>query len=278
MLDLRKKLGELTGVVKGSIAEGLNNLRAGIQETATTAVNAVGNAVIDNVATPILDAKDAHDKKVRQDKALAAPPVSGPITKTITRNAEGLPPVSTIIDAGDSNFSETQVASVVNAAQPQIPPVVEEPIVKEAAPLEKDNELFRKGITYNETRGVVAAGKDPYKAIGPTKDIGKYQVSPSNLSAWSKSWLGKKYTPEEFKNDPEAQEKFFTEFLRVKDKYDVTNEEAAIMWHRGYGVLGFKGSFEEKKQQLKKYLNEVRNEDKSVAYVNSFKEGTSTTE
>ena len=278
MLDLRKKLGELTGFVKGSVAEGLNNLRAGIQETATTAVTAVGNAVIDNVATPILDAKDAYDKKVRQDVALAKPPVITMGNKTMTRNAEGLPPVMTPLEQpvppvkNAASVIQSQIENPVPIAQ------AEEPIVKKAVPPEKDNELFRKGITYNETRGVVAAGKEPYKAIGPTKDIGKYQVSPSNLSAWSKSWLGKKYTPEEFKNDPAAQEKFFTEFLRVKDKYDVTNEEAAIMWHRGYGVLGFKGSFEEKKQQLKKYLDEVRHEDKSVAYVNSFREGTSTTE
>ena len=147
MLDLRKKLGELTGFVKGSVAEGLYNLRAGIQETSTTAVTAVGNAVIDNVAAPILDAKDAYDKKVRQDKALATPPVSGPITKTLTRNLEGLPPISTVVDPGDSNFSDTQAASAINSVQPQIPPVVEEPKLNTQTELGKKKFTLGSDIT-----------------------------------------------------------------------------------------------------------------------------------
>ena len=147
---------------------------------------------------------------------------------------------------------------------------------QEPVPKEDIHARFRKGILYNENRGAIQAGKDPYQSVGPTGDIGKYQASPSTIAAWSKAWLGKKYTPDEFKKDPQAQEKFFEQFTKVKEKYKISDEDAAIMWHRGWGVLGYKGTFEEKKKQLKKYLDSVRNEDLSQSYVQSFKQGADT--
>lgn len=137
-------------------------------------------------------------------------------------------------------------------------------------------ELFRKGIVHNENRGTIAAGKDPYKSIGPTNDLGKYQVSPDTLKDWSKAWVGKAMSPAEFLANPDAQEKFFNEFIKVKDSYKLSNEDAAILWHRGFGVLGTGKNKEIKEKELKQYLDKIRNQEKSQSYLQSFKQGTST--
>lgn len=184
----------------------------------------------------------------------------------------------------DSEVVATAIEAVESEPQQAVP--IEDietepqtaPIDISAPVISQDNERFRQGIIYNENRGTIAAGKDPYKAVGPTGDVGKYQASPATIAAWTKPWLGKKYTVEDFKNDPEAQEKFFDEFLKVKEKYDVNDEDAAIMWHRGWGVLGYDDTFEEKKRKLQKYLDEIRDDAKSIAYRQSFLEGTTTKE
>lgn len=192
----------------------------------------------------------------------------------------------------DALDGEDQMAAPVAASNPEPEPTTPESEGKpeqkletpdvEDKPVETNQqearERFRQGIVYNENRGTIAAGKDPYQAVGPTGDVGKYQASPATIAAWSKPWLGKKYTVEQFKNDPEAQEKFFEEFLNVKERYGVSDEDAAILWHRGWGVLGFEGTFEEKKQRLDEYLNEIRDDKISTAYRQSFIEGTTTEE
>lgn len=180
---------------------------------------------------------------------------------------EALPPGAQKIDAEDSAPEGSNVERINGE-------LITSP--KEARIY--DAEKFRKGIVYNENRGAIAAGKNPYESVGPTGDVGKYQASPATIAAWSKPWLGKKMTTEEFKKDPDAQERFFNEFINVKNKYDVSDEDAAIMWHRGWGVLGFNESFEQKKKRLEEYLNDIREEDISQNYLRSFKEGTSTEE
>jgi len=62
--------------------------------------------------------------------------------------------------------------------------------------------------------------KDPYHAHGPTianpqsayygdKAYGKYQVMGKNIGPWTQEVFGKAMTPEEFENNPQAQEAIF---------------------------------------------------------------------
>lgn len=133
-----------------------------------------------------------------------------------------------------------------------------------------DRELFRTGIVHNETRGA----KDPYTAVGPTKDLGKYQASPATLKGWAKAWLGKEYTPDEFLKDPSAQEKFFEEFTKVAERLNLTHEQAAVAWHRGWGELGTGDKATRDKRFLDR-LNGMMEEDISKKYLESFNDATS---
>jgi hypothetical protein len=150
------------------------------------------------------------------------------------------------------------------------------PIVLEGTkPAEKieskiDTKKMRAGFIHSENRGAAAQGKDLYKQIGITGDIGKYQANPTTIAEWSPYWLGKKYTAEEFRNDPQAQETFMDEFEAVVKRYGLTPEEAAIIWHKGWGVLGDKRPFEEKKVDLMRHIAEKRKDPKVQKYLQEF--------
>ena len=101
-----------------------------------------------------------------------------------------------------------------------------------------DNDTFKDKIVFVENERAVATGSDPYTVIGETGDLGKYQVSPASLKDWSKAWLDKEYSQQEFLKDPKAQEDFFEQFLAVVDRFQLTDEQAAIAWHMGWGELG----------------------------------------
>lgn len=98
---------------------------------------------------------------------------------------------------------------------------------------------FDNAIVHVENSTAAAQGKDLYKQIGVTGDIGKYQVNPRVLNDYSKVWLGKKYTPEEFLNDNNAQEKFFRAFKKnVIKRYGLTPTQGLVAWHNGMGKAG----------------------------------------
>lgn len=130
---------------------------------------------------------------------------------------------------------------------------------------------IRKGFIHAENRGAVASGEDVYKVKGVTGDLGKYQVKPETLKDWSKPWLGKQMTPQEFLNDPEAQEEFMNQFEAIVNAYDLSPEDAAVIWHKGWGVLGDSRPREEKKKALRKYIDSKR--DEASEYVETFMEG-----
>lgn len=158
------------------------------------------------------------------------------------------------------SYTAPQQAAVVTSVAE-----AKEPDVSQFKP-----DVFTKGIAYNESRGA----SDPYKAVGPTKDLGKYQASPDTLKGWSKAWLGKSYTPEEFLSDPDAQEKFFGEFVKVAQRLNLTHEQAAVAWHRGWGELG-RGDKKTRDTRFLERLNAMMDEDISQAYLQSFGQGLS---
>lgn len=97
----------------------------------------------------------------------------------------------------------------------------------------------KKQVAFRESGIVSAKGKDPYKAVGPTKDLGKYQVSPDTLAGNSKRFLGKEMTPEQFLNSPADQEKFFEKTMeKFQTSFGVKNlDTAMVLWHRGFGDI-----------------------------------------
>jgi hypothetical protein len=136
-------------------------------------------------------------------------------------------------------------------------------------PIEKPN--LREAFVNAENRGARDRGEDLYKVKGVTGDLGKYQVQPKTLALWSEPWLGKKYTSEEFLNDPKAQEEFMNQFEAVVEAYDLTPEEAAIIWHKGWGVLGDQKPREEKKKLLKEHIERQKQDKGVMEYVAEFK-------
>ena len=80
-----------------------------------------------------------------------------------------------------------------------------------------------------------------------TGALGKYQVLPGNVPVWTQKYLGKKLTPEQFANDPDAQERVFNaEMGSYLDKAQQLNPEAddatiqrmgAAGWYAGPGKM-----------------------------------------
>ena len=130
-----------------------------------------------------------------------------------------------------------------------------------------DRESVANRIRHIETQGI--SDEQAITTVGITGDLGKYQVNPKSLKDWSKLWLGKKYTPEEFLNDPEAQEQFFDEFLNVAERYNLTPDEAAVSWHRGWGELG-QGQRSTKEKRFRNRLTQMMTEETSQRYLEKF--------
>ncbi len=67
---------------------------------------------------------------------------------------------------------------------------------------------------------------DPNKATGA---LGRFQVLPGNLKRWSKKYLGRVVTPEEFQNSPELQKRLA--YLHNLDLYQQLLKNAKEKWH-----------------------------------------------
>lgn len=67
---------------------------------------------------------------------------------------------------------------------------------------------------------------------------GKYQVMGANIPAWSKEVLGQQLTPEQFLNNPEAQDAIAR--AKLGSYYNKTGniEDAASMWFSGRPMRG----------------------------------------
>lgn len=84
---------------------------------------------------------------------------------------------------------------------------------------------------------VESAGSGDYKAVGPDtgkgRAYGRYQVMDFNIGPWTEKYLGKRMTPQEFLNDPQAQDAVFNgEFGGYVEKYG-NPQDAASMWFSG---------------------------------------------
>lgn len=144
------------------------------------------------------------------------------------------------------------------------------------APLQEpsfDREDFKRRITYNETRHM----RDPYRAksdiqhLNGTHDWGKYQANENTIKEWTGPWLDKQYDVESFLNDPDAQDRFFEEYMNVAEAYKMKPEEAAIVWHRGWGVLGNQETKAQRPQLLREYIDRQMADPENYKYLNSFR-------
>lgn len=87
--------------------------------------------------------------------------------------------------------------------------------------------------------GIESGGR--YDLVGPThpkygRALGKYQVMESNLPQWSRQYLGREVSPQEFLASKEAQDAVFQgEFGRLAAKHGP--EGAARAWFAGEGGM-----------------------------------------
>ncbi len=92
-------------------------------------------------------------------------------------------------------------------------------------------ENFRRAISAQESGG-------RYNAIGvPVRGdraYGKYQIMGNNIPSWTRSALGRSYTPQQFLRDPNAQERTASYFLQnYYNRYGPAG--AAVAWYAGEG-------------------------------------------
>jgi muramidase (phage lysozyme) len=83
-----------------------------------------------------------------------------------------------------------------------------------------------------------------YNAVNPQSGaLGRYQVMPKNIAAWSKEALGYSITPRQFLNSPELQDKivqhklgsYLDEGMRATGNADDAVRYAAAKWYSGDG-------------------------------------------
>ncbi len=84
---------------------------------------------------------------------------------------------------------------------------------------------------------IESAGSGDYRAIGPNtgkgRAYGRYQVMDFNIGPWTEKYLGVRMTPEEFLNNPAAQDAVFNgEFGSYVEKYG-NPQDAASVWFSG---------------------------------------------
>ena len=96
-------------------------------------------------------------------------------------------------------------------------------------------EAYRQGIANIESAG------GNYNAVGKQtgsgdRAYGKYQIMGANIPVWTKQWLGRSLTPEQFLESPEAQDWVFDNvFGGYVKQYGL--EGAARAWFGGEGAV-----------------------------------------
>ncbi len=91
-------------------------------------------------------------------------------------------------------------------------------------------EAYKKVVAGNESAGY----NNPYGAVNQGSGaLGKYQVMPANVPAWSKAALGHSVTPAEFLASPEIQEKVFEKIFGDMTKKYGNLQDALSEWHSG---------------------------------------------
>jgi hypothetical protein len=92
---------------------------------------------------------------------------------------------------------------------------------------------------------VESAGSGGYSAVGPSmmrtvrgqpfedQALGKYQVLKSNIPDWTRKYVGRELTPEEFLADPAAQERVFEGAMGDALKRYGNERDAIAWWHSG---------------------------------------------
>lgn len=87
-----------------------------------------------------------------------------------------------------------------------------------------------------QSLGYVESGGN-YGALGPTVHgqhaIGKYQVMPNNLPEWGKETVGRPLTPEEFKKDPDLQDRLVVYKIQRMLNEGHSPQDAASIWFSG---------------------------------------------
>ena len=92
-------------------------------------------------------------------------------------------------------------------------------------------ERIKKGLAYVETRGApdayskkgVVVSKGMYAG---DRALGKYQVMGKNVGPWTKQYLGREVSPEEFLASPQIQEDLMT--ARARDLYQKYGSEEDV--------------------------------------------------
>lgn len=110
------------------------------------------------------------------------------------------------------------------------------------------------------------------RAVNPrTNATGEFQVLPSNIPSWTKTYLGQSLTPEQFKANPEAQRKVFRgEFGKYLGKAlplangdkDKAIRMAAAAWYGGEGAMNRfddPNRFRPDEPSFREYTNSVLN-------------------
>lgn len=140
-------------------------------------------------------------------------------------------------------------------------------------PYSFDRESFRRKVAYNESRG----SKEPYRAKSEkahkdgSHDWGKYQANENTIREWSGPWLDKQHTVESFTADPEAQEQFFEEYMNMAENHELSPDEAAITWHRGWGALGNQADKPRRREIMKEQKKRYMSDPENLKYLTTFR-------
>lgn len=93
-------------------------------------------------------------------------------------------------------------------------------------------------VGYSKAIASIESSGGNYKEIGPLtrsgdRAYGKYQVMGDNVGPWTKEILGQEMNPQQFINNPEAQEKVFSGKFGQYLKQTGSPQDAASMWFTG---------------------------------------------
>ena len=102
-----------------------------------------------------------------------------------------------------------------------------------------------KGISVKKVASAIGQFESGgnYKALGPKtssgdRAYGKYQVMGNNIPSWTKAALGRSLTPQQYLNDPKAQDAVAEHKMGEYLKKYGTVENVATAWFAGPGAVG----------------------------------------
>lgn len=153
--------------------------------------------------------------------------------------------VGDVLNTSNRSADTTDYDSLINEYLTKNPKATREEVQQYLIEQSNQSSARQLDAAREAIASIESSGNGDYEAVGKKtgsgdKAYGRYQVMGNNIPSWTKQYVGREMTPEEFLADPAAQDAVFNgHFATLVNKYG-SYEDAASAWFSGRPLKGNK--------------------------------------